>query len=109
MTSLQIIQRLLFAPQVSSLRAWRQRAQGAGATSIVLLLLAAAVHGTTYQATETAIEDTESLLRPMLFQSVDKERDHCATLQEECSDAKFCITTGYRCIKGKAVKESSGL
>ena len=50
----------VFAPQVSSSRAWRQRAQGAGATSIVLLLLAAAVHGTTYQATETAIEDTEA-------------------------------------------------
>ena len=59
-------------PTGLGLRAWRQRAQGAGATSIVLLLLAAAVHGTTYQATETAIEDTESLLRSMLHRQTSR-------------------------------------
>ena len=36
----------LIAPQISSSRAWRQHAQDAGAATIVLLLVAAAVHGT---------------------------------------------------------------
>ena len=87
MTSLQIIQHLLFAPQVSSLRAWRQQTQGAGATSIVLLLLNAAVHGTTHQATETAIEDTESLVEinaaQTNFQSIFEERNRCAAIKKD--------------------------
>ena len=94
----------LIAPQISSSRGWRQRAQGAGTATIVLLLVAAAVHGTTYQATEAAIEDSENLVgevdsaQPNLHM-IKPERDHCAALKIDCSSAKCCKTTGYRCIK----------
>merc|ERR550532_2319517 len=94
----------LVSPQIPSSR-WRQRAQGAGAATIVLLLVAAVVHGTTYQATEAAIEDSESLVGEVdsaqpNFQMIKPERDHCASLKIDCSSAKCCKTTGYRCIKG---------
>ena len=74
----------LIVRQVSSVRAWHQRAQAI----IVLLLVAAAVHGTTYQITEATMEDTESLAQVNVaqanFQSISKEGDHCATLREMC-------------------------
>ena len=75
--------------------------QGAGAATIVLL----AVHGTTYyHATDAAIEDTESFAEvgaaQANFQSITKERDHCAALKKDCTSAKCCKITGYRCIKG---------
>merc|ERR1712176_47672 len=78
---------------------------GAGVATIVLLLVAAVAHGTTYQATEAAVEDSESLVAEVdmaqpNFQAIGKENDHCATLKEDCSSAKCCKTTGYRCIKG---------
>merc|ERR1712151_332778 len=31
-------------------------------------------------------------------------RDHCSALKKDCSAAKCCKTTGYRCIKGGAAK-----
>ena len=34
------------------------------------------------------------------FQSITKERDHCAALKKDCTSAKCCKITGYRCIKG---------
>jgi hypothetical protein len=95
----------LVTPQVPNSRAWRQRAQGAGVATIVLLLVAAVAHGTTYQATEAAIEDSESLVAEVdsaqaNFQAIGKESDHCAALKKDCSSAKCCKITGYRCIKG---------
>merc|ERR1712151_1410225 len=95
----------LVTPQVPNSRAWRQRAQGAGVATIVLLLVAAVAHGTTYQATEAAIEDSESLVAEVdsaqaNFQAIGKERDHCAALKKDCAPAKCCKITGYRCIKG---------
>ena len=76
----------LVTPQVTNSRAWRQRAQGAGVATIVLLHVAAVAHGTTYQATEAAIEDSESLLAEVdsaqaNFQAIGKE-SHCATLKK---------------------------
>ena len=53
----------------------------------MLLLVAAVAHGTKYQATEAAIEETETLdsevdTAQANFQSIPKERDHCATLKK---------------------------
>ena len=59
----------------------------------MLLLVAAVVHGTTYQATEAAIEDTETL---------DSEFDNA--LAKDFSKAKCCMATGCRCIKAAAAK-----
>ena len=81
----------LVTPHIPSSR-WR-RAQRTGVATIVFPLIAAAVHDTTYQATETAIEDTETL---------DSEFDNA--LAKDFSKAKCCMATGYRCIKAAAAK-----
>ena len=74
----------------------------------MLPLLAAAVHGTTYQATEAAIQDTESLAQvdaaQANFQIIGDKREHCAALKKDCSEAKCCKTTGYRCRKVRQQK-----
>merc|ERR1712190_165999 len=49
--------------------------------------------------------DSESLVAEVdsaqaNFQAIGKERDHCAALKKDCSSAKCCKITGYRCIKG---------
>ena len=93
----------LVTPHIPSSR-WR-RTQRTGVATIVFPLIAAAVHDTTYQATEAAIEDSENLVgevdsaQPNLHM-IKPERDHCAVLKIDCSSAKCCKTTGYRCIKG---------
>ena len=45
------------------------------------------------------------------WQIVKKERDHCTAIRDECSTAKCCKITGYRCfaqeiVKGKCSKYS---
>ena len=75
----------------------------------MFLLVAAVAHCTKYQVTEAAIEDAETLDSEVdtaqeKFQRVPKERDHCAALKKDCSEAKCCKITGYRCMKGKAAK-----
>ena len=67
----------LVTPHIPSSR-WR-RAQRTGVATIVFPLIAAAVHDTTYQATEAAIEDTETLDSEVdtasgNFQSIPKKR-----------------------------------
>ena len=46
--------------QQSSVMAWRRRAQGAAAATVLLILVGAALHGATYQSS-TSVEDTETL------------------------------------------------
>ena len=81
----------LVTPHIPSSR-WRQT-QTTGVATIVFPLTAAAVHDTTYQATETAIEDTETL---------DSEFD--TAFAKDFSKAKCCMATGYTCIKAVAAK-----
>ena len=45
------------------------------------------------------------------WQIVKKERDHCTAIRDECSTARCCKITGYRCfaqvsVKGKRSKHS---
>ena len=66
--------------------------------------MAAAVHRSSYQVDVSSVEDTESLVvmpatQPN-FQTISKEHDYCATIKKDCSMAKCCKITGYRCIKG---------
>ena len=72
---------------------------------MVLLLVGVTVHGTIFQGTKAAIDDTESLVGEVdtakaNFQMVSKGRDHCTALKVDCSEAKCCKTTCYRYIKG---------
>ena len=60
----------LVATQASSLRAWRQRAQGAGVATIVLLLMAAAVHRSSYQVDVSSVEDTEDQISRQFRKSI---------------------------------------
>ena len=68
----------------------------------MLLLVAAAVHGSIYHTTEAAVEDSESLVGEVdaaqaNFQSTPEERDHCAPLKKDCSAAKcrYILSTIY--------------
>ena len=60
---------------------------------IMLLLISVSVYGTTYQATEAAIEDIETL-----------DSEFNTALAKDFSKAKCCMATGCRCIKAAAAK-----
>merc|ERR1712113_1359414 len=101
------------APQQTSVRAWQRRAQGAGAATILLLLVGAALRTTTYQ-TSASVEDTESLsempAHQANWQAIKTERDLCAKSKgADCSVSKCCQTTGYRCISAGGAKATCAL
>jgi len=102
----------LVAPQQTGVRAWRQRAQGAGAATLVLLLVGTALHGSSYQTT-VAVEETESLAEINAHQAnwqvVAPERDHCTAAKKDCSESKCCKITGQRCISSGGAKPTCAL